>query len=350
MTRETLVAARRRAFTLIELLVVMAIIAVLVALLLPAVQQAREAARRSSCKNNFKQVGLAMHNYHESQKIFPPEMWWYGGNAYPNGGNSATDWTGTPANAPGPGFMGPSWLLALLPFVDQGPLWNQFNNNLSITNPVNTPVVSTLIPIYICPSDSYAVSQNMCTTFTVPMARGNIGASGYGHYGTGNWVSCPPGERGLFGFNSFAGIRDVVDGTSGSVASWELRAGWLPVDPRGVWASGRCGGGLIMQCLNPTTAFGGTGDCFGINEGVTGHCCGDDVWSGPGSPGIDGTNIGMGGWSGGDGQSGPKSLHVGGVHALMCDGAVRFVSQNIDGRVMLAIMTIGGGDIPGAGF
>jgi prepilin-type N-terminal cleavage/methylation domain-containing protein len=346
MTREILVAARRRAFTLIELLVVIAIIAVLVALLLPAVQQAREAARRSTCKNNFKQVGLAMHNYHESQKIFPPGMWWYGGNAYPNGNASATDWSGTPPNAPGPGFMGPSWLIAILPFVDQAPLWNQFNQNLSITNPINTPVVSTLIPVYLCPSDSYAVAQNMCTTFNnVPMARGNIGASGYGRFSNGNWTSCPPSDRGLFGENSFAGIRDVVDGTSGTVASWELRAGWNPGDPRGVWASGRCGGGLLMNCLNVTTAWGNTGDCFGINEGGNGHCCGDDVWANGAN--IDNSGIGMGAWNGGDGQAGPKSLHVGGVHALMCDGAVRFISQNIDGKTMLFIMSIGGGDIPG---
>src|SRR5262249_43296103 len=125
MNSNILGVARRRAFTLIELLVVIAIIAVLIALLLPAVQQAREAARRSACKNNFKQVGLAMHNYHDVQKIFPPGMWWYGTNGpYPNGNNSTTDWTGTPPGAPGPGFMGPSWLLALLPYLDQNPLYN----------------------------------------------------------------------------------------------------------------------------------------------------------------------------------------------------------------------------------
>src|SRR5579859_1475499 len=95
----------RRAFTLIEVLVVIAIIAVLVDLLLPAVQQAREAARRSQCKNNLKQYGLALHNYHEAYKMFPP-----GGDAQ-SWGNS--NWL--------------NWQAKILPFIDQGPLYNQIN-------------------------------------------------------------------------------------------------------------------------------------------------------------------------------------------------------------------------------
>jgi prepilin-type N-terminal cleavage/methylation domain-containing protein/prepilin-type processing-associated H-X9-DG protein len=343
----------RTGFTLIELLVVIAIIAVLVALLLPAVQQAREAARRSVCKNNFKQIGLAMHNYHDSMNIFPPGMWWYGGPSYPNGNASASDWMATPPGAPAAGFMGPSWLLAMLPTLDQAPLWNQFNQNLSITNPANAAVVATVVPVFLCPSDSYAAPSNLCTTFSVPMARGNIGASGYGRgYNLPNananidWSRVPPSERGVFGHNSYSGIRDVTDGTSNTVASWELRAGWNANDPRGVWASGRTGGGLLTNCLNPTPSWKTTGDCLGINEGGT-HCCGDDVWSGPGDPAIDNPQIGMGAWNVGDSQSGPKSYHVGGVHALMCDGSVRFIGQNLSGDTMLAIITAGASDIPG---
>src|SRR5579859_7854071 len=94
---------KRKGFTLIELLVVIAIIAVLVALLLPAVQQAREAARRSQCKNNLKQFGLALHNYHDAYKMFPP-----GGDAQ-SWGNS--NWL--------------NWQAKILPFIDQGPLYNQ---------------------------------------------------------------------------------------------------------------------------------------------------------------------------------------------------------------------------------
>src|SRR5262245_37668204 len=102
--------ARRRAFTLIELLVVIAIIAVLVALLLPAVRQAREAARRSQCKNNLKQLGLALHNYHESCLVFPP------------GGTSCTG----PLCVYGPS-AGHSLFASILPYIEQGPLYNKFN-------------------------------------------------------------------------------------------------------------------------------------------------------------------------------------------------------------------------------
>ncbi|MFG0295400.1 MAG: DUF1559 domain-containing protein, partial [Maioricimonas sp. JB045] len=116
MTMKNCHTSRRRGFTLIELLVVIAIIAILVALLLPAVQQAREAARRSQCKNNLKQIGLALHNYHDTHGSFPP--------GYIARYVSATD----PASAEtGPGF---AWGTMILPFLDQSPTYNQLNFSL----------------------------------------------------------------------------------------------------------------------------------------------------------------------------------------------------------------------------
>jgi prepilin-type N-terminal cleavage/methylation domain-containing protein len=124
--------SRRRGFTLIELLVVIAIIAILIALLLPAVQQAREAARRTQCKNNLKQIGLALHNYHDAHDCFP-----FG-------------WGGT---RPATGSPGYSAISQLLPFFDQAPLYNTINFSLPLTDPANDVPRRQELPILRCPSD-----------------------------------------------------------------------------------------------------------------------------------------------------------------------------------------------------
>ncbi len=144
---------RRRAFTLIELLVVIAIIAILIALLLPAVQQAREAARRSTCKNNMKQIGLALHNYHDTHRVFP--------YASSHQGRACTT-ARSILNHKG-------WLM-LLPFIDQAPLYNKFNFSIAAstsavsgtgtvvgvpgTGNENDFVVSREIPVFTCPSST----------------------------------------------------------------------------------------------------------------------------------------------------------------------------------------------------
>src|SRR5687768_201165 len=113
-------SSSRRAFTLIELLVVIAIIGILVALLLPAVQQAREAARRTQCKNNLKQLGLALHNYHDQHKLLPPGY--------------VSDYT-TAGTDTGPGW---GWAAMILPQIDQGPLFNR-STSRSVLKPRSTP-------------------------------------------------------------------------------------------------------------------------------------------------------------------------------------------------------------------
>lgn len=314
---------RKRAFTLIELLVVIAIIAVLIALLLPAVQQARESARRTQCKNNLKQIGLALHNYHDTHSRFPAVMYW---SAFTGSGMIAP-YNGNTQSAAFYANMGPSWLVSLLPHIDQAPLYNTVNFNVAISNAANANVVTTSIPGFLCPSDPYASTANKCTTMGGAWARGNYAGSGYHRAGATAWNSVGTGDRGVMGFNNWTSIAFVTDGTSNTAAAWELRAGWNPGDPRGVWASGRIGGAFVANCTNGTN--GGpyanhTGDCWGINEGN--HSNGDDILG----SNTDNPSIGMGGWPNGDGQAGPKSLHVGGVHMLLCDGTVRFVSQNVD--------------------
>src|SRR5229473_2794748 len=133
MARSSFAAARRRiGFTLIELLVVIAIIAVLVALLLPAVQQAREAARRSQCKNNLKQIGIALHNYHDTMNVFPPAL-------ISSGRCSPT--TNAVECALYRPVLNTTGFVLLLPYLDQGPMYNAYNFNVasSVSSPYGRP-------------------------------------------------------------------------------------------------------------------------------------------------------------------------------------------------------------------
>ena len=139
---------RSRGFTLIELLVVIAIIAILIALLLPAVQQAREAARRTQCKNNLKQLGLGFHNYHDTFRTFPkPAI------------------LGLNVAAGLEIVQGVSWGTLLLPFLDQAPLYNNYDTNLSPFDPANVAATETILNGFLCPSTPR--SENV-TEYTIP--------------------------------------------------------------------------------------------------------------------------------------------------------------------------------------
>src|SRR6202035_572752 len=131
---------KRQAFTLIELLVVIAVIGTLIALLLPAVQKVREAASRTQCTNNLKQIGLALHNYHDTNKVFPP--------GYIDGNTSSTS---TPDNDVGPGW---GWASFLLPYLERKDLFDQidFTKGVLAASP-NVIMAQTSLPIFLCPSD-----------------------------------------------------------------------------------------------------------------------------------------------------------------------------------------------------
>jgi len=135
---------KRRGFTLIELLVVIAIIAILIALLLPAVQQAREAARRSTCKNNLKQIGLALHNYHDTHRVFPPGCI---SRSIRSGGQDVWE---DAASLTATGNQGTSWMLMILPYADQAPLYNQWNFSTNVMG--NRAQAENDIPGFYCPS------------------------------------------------------------------------------------------------------------------------------------------------------------------------------------------------------
>ena len=297
----TLLRRRRRGFTLIELLVVIAIIAILIALLLPAVQQAREAARRSACKNNLKQIGLALHNYHDTHRVFPP------------------------------GFIeGKGWLVTtfLLPYIDQSAVYNQLSPgdamDLSDTNVL--ALVRTIIPTYLCPTNPEPnPAQNSDYTITTTNAAGTttsqrIGVSHYlGVMGTGDYRCWSTNCDGMFFHNSRTKIRDIIDGTSNTFAFGER-------SPDSNWVGGVWAGTHVQEYTynggSPTPPasyyaskyYCGTQGWQSLRYGL--------VWTGTPHALINSPTT----WYG------PSSLHEGGLHFLMADGAVRFISENIDTR------------------
>ena len=326
----------RRGFTLIELLVVIAIIAILIALLLPAVQQAREAARRTQCKNNLKQIGLAVHNYHDTHNIFPPGALRVvndvGAGDYTNNGDVYADEAGL------------NWLCHILPAIEQAALYNSLNLSQSLNHPSNQPYIAKVIPGYRCPSDSFSGTplargsyDNAAAAGTTPIwARGNYGGNlGSTLPAAGSrivWPNLNSTQRGFFGFNTSARMADIIDGTSNTVAVWEIRAGVDLNDPRGTWALGRHGASLVGGCDE-------VGDCHGINDNSANgedihHCTSNAA-------------VRMACHSNGDGQSTPRSMHVGGVHGLLGDGATRFVSDNIDMTVLRSTNSVGGYEVVG---
>jgi prepilin-type N-terminal cleavage/methylation domain-containing protein len=320
----------RRAFTLVELLVVIAIIGILVALLLPAVQAAREAARRMSCGNNLKQLSLALHNYHDVYKIFPP--------AHMPFNTPQVNPVGQQEGGLDAAKYGLSWMVFLLPFMEQQPLWNRVDVSSAMSAPApnnNAIVRSTFIEPYVCPSDAFATIDNTMTRYNGPWARSSYAISASWVFQR-SWIHVwklenngnSPHERGIAGQFQGARIADITDGTSNTVAVWEIRSGPSPTDPRGAWALGRSV--IESGC--------GEGDCLGVNyqpqqPDDIHECVGDAAnWR----------QIKMHCWAVGDGQHGAKSLHPTGVQAALADASVRFVPESVTLQVYRAIKTIQG--------
>src|SRR5262245_49685061 len=195
--------SRRRCtgFTLIELLVVIAIIAILIALLLPAVQQAREAARRTECKNHLKQIGIALHNYHDTFRIFPPGE--VGSSLWPQGDDS--QW---------------GWAVMILPYIDQAPLYNLLSpgtNSLrqALNNATLLKALQTPIPYYLCPTDP---SNQLNTDRRLGQANGPNALVATGsfiaNHGVCAWAQGSGRLPGMFAHNDGARIRDITDGTT----------------------------------------------------------------------------------------------------------------------------------------
>jgi prepilin-type N-terminal cleavage/methylation domain-containing protein/prepilin-type processing-associated H-X9-DG protein len=283
----------RRGFTLIELLVVIAIIAVLIALLLPAVQAAREAARRSQCVNNLKQMGLAVHNYHDALLAFPP--------GYLTSGKFVDGETDT-----SPGW---SWASMILPQLDQSPLFSSINFWLPIQAPANTTSIVVNLSAYLCPSDqltgpTFAVTDgfgNTVATVAPSSYACNTGndasdvALGLNNDGSGN---------GMFFRNSLMRMASVTDGTSQTVMLQERAWG----NCEGTWTGAVVGGVILRGPFNPCPKGGD--QTYLAPALVQIHCH------------LLNTNSDFDG-----GLDDPSSFHPGGANAVFGDGSVHFLKS-----------------------
>jgi len=329
----------RPGFTLVELLVVIAIIGVLVALLLPAVQAAREAARRSQCTNNLKQLGLALQSYHDVNERFPYAITFTPENIRANGGSMST----INRNP----HYGPNWNIDVLPYMEQQSLHKRFNLAQPISADVNREPRGTVINSLLCPSDSYNAIKFEDPLGGLPngasdnWARGNYGAvSSLSHMQSGNasfnigasavelqqWDR-RPWTRGIMGANLSLSIEQIEDGTSNTMIVAELRAGVTASDRRGIWAMGSAGASSIWGHS--------TDDLLGPNYCVPSA---DNIWGGTtvveemgGNNGGDANlaTLCMGTGSGSSSQAGPRSMHPGGIHAAFADGSATFITDSI---------------------
>jgi prepilin-type N-terminal cleavage/methylation domain-containing protein/prepilin-type processing-associated H-X9-DG protein len=343
---------RRSGFTLIELLVVIAIIAVLVSLLLPAVQQAREAARRAQCKNNLKQIGLALHNYEGSHRVFPPSCIM---NPYSDGTAYGISYGDNLRVCP-PGF---AWGVCLLPFLEQPALYNQFNLNDACWSPANAAAARTAVPVFLCPSasggsDGFAVQQpGADNRHGIPLTRadGSVIFFAHSHYVTNAGVNQPWGRdtaycfnfdipepvsgapddviNGPFYPNSHTRVRDVTDGLSNTAFIGERSSilsnnTWVGVVP----------GSVVVPRLDmrawPSDSNGAT-DIVGCHSGPDVHDHPQVIIHAPNNP--FGHTDEM--W----GEHGP------GCNVLFGDGSIRFYTAFTDANVWVALSTRNGGEV-----
>ena len=333
-------ASSRRGFTLIELLVVIAIIAVLIALLLPAVQQAREAARRTQCKNNLKQIGLALHNHHDTYLRFPPG----GANDQQPFGTSATGSSGN---------WGSSWMVYILPYIDQAPLYNgwQFSGNSGAFNANNNNLIAgKSVPGYSCPSSPLptgkATNATTATTATYVGVSGAVNGLIPGYTET-RFNALPAG--GIIGGggamipNGKLNFRDMTDGSTNVIAVSEN--GDYIIDSAGAkrdWRSTQPWGWILgVKSPNVSPNFDNAGgdnrspNLVTIRYPSNKRGFADDV-----------AGAGVGNQSNNQGANVPlSSAHVGGAHVLLCDGSVRFISDSLGLDVLARLATRDDGQV-----
>ena len=325
-----------RAFTLIELLVVIAIIAVLIALLLPAVQAAREAARRTQCVNNFKQLGLAMHNYHDTMGSFPIGRMGTGYNYAPLPGQRRT------------------WAFSIMPYFEQSSVFNAINFSQQFYEPGNTTVIRLQFSAFQCPSDTPSI-QEPDTAY--PRGKGNFAANwGNTHYAQDDsvilskfsypnpWNTGPMLLQGAplgvqfsgapFKGNISTGLRDITDGTSNSILCSEVIMGY---NAAGNLYDHR--GDIFNDDFNCTMFMTYTPPNSKVPDGLSGDTNGRP-WCTFGLaanvPPCNGVTPVF---------NASRSRHPGGVNTLFADGSVKFMKDTVNITTWRAIGSPNGGEV-----
>lgn len=329
---------QKRGFTLIELLVVIAIIAILIALLLPAVQQAREAARRSTCKNHLKQLGLALHNYHDTFLRFPI-------------GEQSPVWRS-------------NWRAPILPYLDQAPAYNQLNfaNGSSSsgfgsagssgygygTGAGSNEILKTLrVPVYNCPSSPHSNAANgtanvlnnndlgqtmdyvgIAGATPDPAGQTNVCSPASAGYGLGTYCN-----NGLLAVNDSFRMRDITDGTSNTIIVGEQSGQVNNLDSRSNYYGGWSGFTRSEKAPSIATAVNawgsGTTTVMYSPNSFWNTSAGDEAYR------TYGANTVLG------------SYHTGGTHVLLTDGAVRFISDNLDFSTLANLCSKSDGQVIG---
>ncbi|WP_010587929.1 DUF1559 family PulG-like putative transporter [Schlesneria paludicola] len=348
---------QRKAFTLIELLVVIAIIAVLIALLLPAVQQAREAARRTQCKNNLKQIGLAMHNYYDVNQMFP-----LGASVQPNS-----------PGYPGLGidvFCGA--FASILPYLDQANLKNLYVDTTPWESQT-AKVASTVIPVYLCPSSAgpNVVTNSLLAGYSVGQ---NLGGNNYllCKGAMKGWCFNPAADQqvGMFGWNLKTTFANLADGSSNTLCvgegssspNWKIAQGAAPTTPvTGGSITPLVGAGWINPQPN-AAGLVGLGSPYaqattGGNFGTTANVANANASSLNLNPVMESI------YNDANVQSPAAGLyncadplhftttfrsdHVGGGQFLLGDGTVKLISSSISPTIYNALATRAGGEVVG---
>jgi prepilin-type N-terminal cleavage/methylation domain-containing protein len=362
-------------FTLIELLVVIAIIAILIALLVPAVQKVREAAARSQCQNNIKQLAVAVHNYHDQHKQFPAAVQVTGPGFPQTASGFTSPWSVVSSAQPQYAAFGPNWIVLILPYIEQGTLYNQVNvkNYMSSNGTYKgwKGIVGNKIGLLLCPADfddgDYPPQNNAGDALfdasnnpmpaTAKWARGNYAANagpGWFNFTLGGASSSSPQGYsprpwgGVMGINWGITLATLEDGSSNTVMINEVRRGLNKFDRRGVWGMGLAGSSV-------TAANGSTGDCKrpngneeyaddieNCNEVRTALGVGNSGL-GPKLMGCSNDNLGLKNWP--NWQAGARSNHPGdGVNVCFSDGSIRWVKNEVDPIVWDAAMSRNGAE------